>query len=152
MNIADVPLNRFLGIRKSEGDGTFLLEMDDRPEHRNHLDTVHAGAQLALAEASSAEYLLRTFKDVGDEVFVVVRRVEAKFKKLVKGTLRSRAHTSPDELRRFSERLGSKGIATIEVSVDIVDAEGVVAMSALISWFIQKQKKNPDAADATFSG
>jgi hypothetical protein len=140
MNICEIPFNHFLGIRKAEGDGGYLLEMDDLPAYRNHLNTVHASAQLALAEASSAEYLLRTFKGVDDHVLVVVRKVQAKFKKLVKGTLRSRAHTSPDEIRSFSERLDSKGMATIAVSVDIVDGEGVVAMSALIGWFIQRRK------------
>jgi hypothetical protein len=140
MNIAEIPLNRLMGIRKVMGDGGYLLEMDDLPVYRNHLNTVHAGAQLVLAEASSAEYLQRTFQHVDHDVLVVIRKVQAKFRKLVKGTIRTRAHTPPDEIQAFSERLDSKGMATIDVSVEVVNGEGTVAMSALIRWFIQKRK------------
>ena len=105
------------------------------------MHTVHASVQLALAEACSAEYLLRTFKDVDADVLVVVRRVQAKFKKLVKGRIFSKAHTPPDEIRKFSEILASKGMAIIAVAVDIVDGAGILAMSAVVEWFIQKPKR-----------
>jgi len=141
MNITEIPFNHFMGIRKTEGDGPYLLELDDLPAYRHHMNTIHAAAQLALAEASSAEYLLRTFKNVDADVRVVVRRVQAKFKNLVKGKIFSKAFTPPDEIERFSEVFGSKGMAIIGVRVDIVNSESLVAMSSLIEWFIQKPKK-----------
>jgi hypothetical protein len=141
MNITEIPFNHFLGIKKSSGDGPYLLELDDLPVYGNHLHTVHASVQLALAEACSAEYLLRTFEHVDAEVLVVVRRVQAKFKKLVKGRIFSKAHTPPDEIRKFSEILASKGMAIIAVAVDIVDGAGILAMSAVVEWFIQKPKR-----------
>jgi len=141
MNITEIPFNHFLGIKKTEGDGPYLLELDDLPAYRNHMNTVHAAAQLALAEASSAEYLLRTFKNVDADVRVVVRRVQAKFKNLVKGKILSKAFTPPDEIERFSQVFASKGMAIIGVRVDIVDSENRVAMSSLIEWFIQKPRK-----------
>jgi hypothetical protein len=141
MNITQIPFNHFLGIKESPGDGPYLLELDDLPVYRNHLHTVHASVQLALAEACSAEYLLRTFKDVDADVLVVVRRVQAKFKKLVKGRIFSKAHTLPGEIRRFSEILDSKGMAILAVAVEVVDGAGVLAMSAVVEWFIQKPKR-----------
>jgi acyl-coenzyme A thioesterase PaaI-like protein len=140
MDITEIPFNRLIGIRKTNGDGSTLLELDDSPDYQNHLKTVHAAAQLALAEASSAEYLLRIFKEAGSDVVAVVRKVQAKFKKPVKGKVYSRAHISPEEIKRFSDLLSFKGKALITVTVDIVDSEDAVVMRSLIEWFIQKPK------------
>jgi hypothetical protein len=141
MNITKIPFNHFLGIKESSSDGPYLLELDDLPVYRNHLQTVHASVQLALAEACSAEYLLRTFEGVDADVLVVVRRMQAKFKKLVKGRIFSKAHTPSDEIRKFTEILGVKGMAIIAVAVDVVDGAGILAMSAVVEWFIQKPKQ-----------
>jgi hypothetical protein len=141
MNITEIPFNHFLGIKRSSANGPYLLELDDLPVFGNHLHTVHAGVLLALAEACSAEYLLRTFEGVDADVLVVVRRVHAKFKKLVKGRIFSKAHTPPDEIRKFSEILALKGMAIIAVAVEVVDDAGVLAMTAVVDWFIQKPKR-----------
>jgi Domain of unknown function (DUF4442) len=140
MDITEVPFNHFLGIRKSPGDGPHLLELDNLPEYRNHLGTVHAGAQMALAEAASAEYLLRTFAGADAGVLAVVRRVQAKFKNLVNGKVFARVDCSPEELARFSKALDAKGKALIGVTVDISDGAGVVAMTSVIEWFIQRPR------------
>jgi acyl-coenzyme A thioesterase PaaI-like protein len=140
MDITEIPFNRLIGIRKTNGDSSTLLELSDSPEYQNHLQTVHAAAQLALAEASSAEYLLRIFKEAGNDVVAVVRKVQAKFKKPVKGKVYSRAVASPEEIKRFTDLLSLKGKALITVTVDIVDAEGAVAMRSLIEWFIKRAK------------
>ncbi len=140
MDINEVPFNQFMGIRKSQGDGSQLLELDDLPVYRNHLGTVHAGAQMALAEAASAEYLLRTFADADAGVLAVVRRVQAKFKNLVNGKVFARVDCSSEELARFSKALDAKGKALIGVTVDISDGAGVVAMTSVIEWFIQRPR------------
>lgn len=140
MDITEIPFNRLVGIKKTRGDNPFLLQLDDLPEYQNHLRTVHAAAQLALAEATSAEYLLRVFKEVGNDVLAVVRKVQAKFSKPVQGTIYSRANISPEEMKRFLETLKSKGRALIAVSVDIVDGQGAVVTKSLIEWFMKRPK------------
>jgi hypothetical protein len=140
MDITEIPFNHFMGIRKSQGGGPSLLELDDMPVFRNHLGTIHAGAQMALAEAASAEFLLRTFKGADAGTLVVVRRVQAKFKNLVRGRIFANAGCPHEELARFSTVLDARGKALLGVNVDILDAEGVVAMTAVIEWFIQRRK------------
>src|SRR5260370_40888832 len=98
MDITEVPFNHFLGIKKSPADGPHLLELDNLPEYRNHLGTVHAGAQMALAEAASAEYLLRTFEGAAAGALAVVRRVQAKFRNLVNGKVFAKVGCPADEL------------------------------------------------------
>jgi hypothetical protein len=138
MDITEVPFNHFLGIRKSQGDGRQLLELDNLPVYRNHLGTVHAGAQLALAEAASAEFLLRTFDGAPAGALAVVRRVQAKFRNLVNGKVFARVDCPPAELARFSKALDARGKALVSVNVDILDGEGVVGMTSVIEWFVQR--------------
>lgn len=74
MDVTQIPFNHFLGIQQAAQDSGCLLELGDSPSYTNHLGTVHASVQLALAEASSGEFLLRTLPEFGNQVLAVVRR------------------------------------------------------------------------------
>lgn len=63
MHVTDLAINKMLGMQLApEGNG-HILEMPESPLLLNHVGTIHAGAQFALAEASSGEFLLRQFGD-----------------------------------------------------------------------------------------
>ena len=62
MNVLDLPFNKILLIKKSDVPDTILM-LEDRVKYQNHLGTIHASAQYALAEASSGEILERNFGD-----------------------------------------------------------------------------------------
>jgi hypothetical protein len=136
MEITAIPFNRLIGIKRAERDPPYLLELDDVVSLTNHLGTVHAAAQLALAEASGAEYLLRAFKDDGRDAIAVVRTVEAKFRAPLKGRAYSKARVVDGELQKFSAAFSAKGRGIVHVNVDIVDDRDVIAMSADVGWFI----------------
>ena len=51
MNVADVPFNRFLGLRLNGS----VLALPADPKYQNHLGGVHASAQFSLAEAASGQ-------------------------------------------------------------------------------------------------
>ena len=59
-SVTELPFNSFLGIQIA-ADPAHLLRLPSGQQYLNHLGTVHASAQLALAEASSGEFLLRHF-------------------------------------------------------------------------------------------
>ena len=70
MHVTDLAINRALGMQlASEGSG-HILEMPESPLLLNHVGTVHASAQFALAEASSGEFLLRHLGDLHGQLFV----------------------------------------------------------------------------------
>ena len=77
-SVTEFPFKNLLRIHPAS-DAAHLLQPPSSDEYLNHLGTVHAAAQLALAEASSGEFLLRHFGSAEDLV-PVVRRVEAKFR------------------------------------------------------------------------
>lgn len=141
MEITEVPFNKLVGITRSDDKSGFLLQLDDSTAYENHLGTVHASAQLALAEATSGEFLIQQFQEFGKSVLAVVRRMEAKFRNPLKGKVMARARIPKEEADRFSELLHTKGRGLLSVEVEVVDADGVVGLIATVEWFMQKQKE-----------
>ncbi len=78
-SVTELPFNSFLGLQKAT-EPSQLLRLPPGGQYLNHLGTVHASAQLALAEASSGEFLLHRLASV-EGIVAVVRRLEAKFRK-----------------------------------------------------------------------
>jgi len=139
MDIIEIPFNHFLGIRRADGYPGHLLRLDDSPTYQNHLGTVHASVQLALAEASSGECLLQQFPDLAAGVLSVVRKLEAKFKNPLKGMILSRATIRPQDADKLADDLLTKGRGFIVVAVEVVGADGVVGLTSTIEWFVQRQ-------------
>src|SRR4029453_7238033 len=99
MDVTHIPFNVLVGIERAEVDGA-LLQLPSDPRYLNHLGTVHASALLALAEASSGEFLFRHLNSL-DGFAPVVRRLDAKFRKPAKGLIVSSASVAPGTLTRF---------------------------------------------------
>jgi acyl-coenzyme A thioesterase PaaI-like protein len=140
MHVTDLAINKTLGMQLAGLDDGHILELPESPLLLNHVGTVHASVQFALAEACSGEFLLR---QLGDEpkVFAVLRRSDVKFRKPANGTLRAVARFANDE--SVSAELASRGRALISVFVEIADPHGIVTMTGKYDWFLQRQ------ADAT---
>jgi len=135
-SVTELPFNRFLGIEAASKAGQ-LLRLPSGTHYLNHLGTVHASAQLALAEASSGEFLLRA---LGPAVGVVpvVRRLESKFRKPANGAVTSTVTTPPQSLESFRADLAAKGRAIISIAVELHDESGAHTLSATVEWFITR--------------
>jgi acyl-coenzyme A thioesterase PaaI-like protein len=137
MDVTAIPFNKFIGLERAAPDSDFLVSLPGALHFTNHLNTVHAGALLAVAEAGSGAFLLKNLGD-GTGYLPVVRRMDSKFKKPAKGRISARASVLPDQLERVKTDLSAKGRALITVSVEVVDESGVVALSSEIEWFIAR--------------
>jgi len=135
-SVTELPFNRLIGLQTSAMPGK-LLELPAGEQYGNHLGTVHASALLALAEASSGEYLLRHFGSQ-EGVLPVVRRIEAKFRKPAQGAITSTAAAAPEILAQLTADFSAKGRALIPIAVELHDAAGTHALSATVEWFIQR--------------
>src|ERR1044071_8013305 len=89
MHVTDLAMNKTLGMQLAPAGSNHILEMSESPLLLNHVGTVHASAQFALAEASSGEFLLRYLGDAQSQVFAVLRTTEVKFRKPAHGALRA---------------------------------------------------------------
>jgi acyl-coenzyme A thioesterase PaaI-like protein len=134
----ELPFNSFVGIQLA-ADAAHLLRLPAGKQYLNHLGTVHASAQLALAEASSGEFLLRHFGSA-DGIIPVVRRMEAKFRKPANGSITSSVTAAPEALAQLDGELSTKGRALLPISVEIHDESGAHTLSATFEWFIQRDK------------
>lgn len=135
MNIADLPFNAHLGLRVSERAGV-LLELPAAERNANHLGTVHASAQMALAEAASGELLLRTFPETS-RIVPVVRRFEGKFRQPARGTIFASAQLARPTVLELQAQLGAKGRAMAAVAVELHAADGAHTFSATVEWYLQ---------------
>jgi acyl-coenzyme A thioesterase PaaI-like protein len=137
MDVTALPFTRLLGLERGASGSGLLVSLPASAQHANHLGTVHAGALLTVAEAGSAEFLLRHFGEIPGYV-PVVRRVEAKFRRPARGRVSARASADERALSRLVAALESKGRALIGVSVEVVDEGGAVVLSAVVDWFIAR--------------
>ncbi len=134
MNVFDLPFNRFIGIEPSS-DIEYLLTLEEREEYLNHLKTVHASAQFALAEASSGFFLINEFQEL-TEIFPVVRKVETKYKKPARGSIYSKAGFWGTDRIKIIEELNTKQRTLITVRVLLYDSERNNVMQSDFEWFI----------------
>jgi hypothetical protein len=139
-SVTDLPFNSFLGIQIAT-EPSKLLQLPSGGQYLNHLGTVHASAQLAVAEASSGEFLLRHFRST-EGIVPVVRRLEAKFRKPANGTVTSTVTAASTALEQLDAELASKGRALIPITVELHDQSGAHTLSATVEWFIQRLPAN----------
>jgi acyl-coenzyme A thioesterase PaaI-like protein len=144
MDVKKIPFNSFLGITKSDGSGTSLLELHESEQLKNHLGTVHASAHFALAEATSGEYLIQRFKDIIEKarIIPVVRRAEVKYKNPARGRLKAKAAISDDIAGKVVLSIEQKGRAIIPVNLELLDKDNKITMTATIEWFVKKIEGN----------
>ena len=135
-SVTELPFNRFLGIEIAS-EAAHVLRLPAGAQYLNHLGTVHASAQLALAEASSGEFLLRAFGSARGAV-PVVRRLESKFRKPANGAVTSSISAPPETLEQARADLAAKGRAIISVPVELHDESGAHTLSATVEWFITR--------------
>jgi len=138
LSVTELPFNKFVGIQIAD-EAAHLLRLPSGKQYLNHLGTVHASAQLALAEASSGEFLLRHFGSA-DGIIPVVRRMDAKFHKPASGSNHIQCHCRTRDARTVDRELSARGRALISIPVEIHDESGAHTLSATFEWFIQHGK------------
>ena len=137
MHVTDLALNRTLGMQLACPGENHLLAMPESPLLLNHLGTIHASAQFALAEACSGEFLLRQLNADKARTLAVLRTSEVKFRKPAQGALRAFARFTEGNGESLSAELKTRGRALAGVVVEIRDASGVITMTGEYSWFLQ---------------
>jgi acyl-coenzyme A thioesterase PaaI-like protein len=134
MNVAEIPFNHFLGVRSEKS----VVSLPADARYDNHIGTVHASAQFALAEAASGQWLLDTFADEIGDYLAVVRHVDAKYRRPATGGLSAKTEVVAEDAERFRDTLARRGRAVIEVRVEVVGADSAVTLEATFEWFAQR--------------
>lgn len=138
MDITKLPFNQFIGVEHSQRE-SFVLSLPAGDHYTNHLGTVHAGALMALAEATSGEVLLRAIGHFAETIVPVVRRFECKFRKPATGSITARAAISDPARDQLLSDISTKRRGSIEITVDIHDEADLHCLSATVEWFIAQR-------------
>ena len=141
MHVTDLAMNQALGLRLAEAGAAHVLEMPETPLLLNHVGTIHASAQFALAEAGSGEFLLRELGELRADTFAVLRNSEVKFRKPAHGTLRATARFAEGGGEALAAELSARGRVLTAIGVEVSDAQGVVTMTGRFDWFLQRPTK-----------
>lgn len=134
MEVTGIPFVAHVGIERCE-DGELSLPFTAAV--RNHLATVHASAQFALAETASGDCLQRRFPDLGERVVAVLRDAQVKFKRPARSRVRASADIEPDPALRFRQEFDRRGRAIVTVEVALRDELGAVTCVGSYRWFVQ---------------
>ena len=134
MDATTIPFVEKVGvIRSSVG----LLELGFNESIQNHLQTIHASAQFALAETASGEILQSVFPELEGKVAPVLREAQIKYKKPATKSISTHPTVSDEAVSKFKEQFARKGRSTISVNVEITDSENVVTCVGIFKWFVQ---------------
>lgn len=139
MNVLELPFNKHIGLEKSSNPD-YLLMLNDKKEYLNHLETVHASALFALAEATSGYFLLNEFRGL-DNILPVVRTVETKYKKPAQGIICAKAGFVEAGKEQVLEELTTKQRVLITIRVQLYDSSGNNVMLSDFQWFVAKHNK-----------
>ena len=138
MNVIEIPFVDKVGIQRNT-DGE--LELPFNTEVQNHLETIHASAQFALAETASGEILQKSFPELVGKVIPVLRESKIKFKKPAYKKIVAYPSVTAESLSKFEEQISEKGRALISVEVQIKDVDGIVTCTGIFKWFVQRIDK-----------
>ena len=139
MKILNIPFHIFLNIQKHKGDD-FIFEIKEKKEYLNHLGTIHACYQLALAEASSGQFLLDEFFDLRNDLIPVVRKTEAKYQKPANGILYSKAAFESSSKEEILHELKKRKRALVKIKVEILDENKNRTLLVVFEWFLTSKK------------
>jgi len=135
MDVTHIPFAKHIGIEKKE-EGILKLEVTDIVQ--NHIQTIHASAQFALAETQSGLYLQDLFPTYIGKVLPLLRSASVKFKHPAQCSITAEANVLDIDKEKFLALFEKKGRASILVTVELIDEKGSVTMIGEYHWFIQK--------------
>lgn len=134
MDVTEIPFVKKIGIAKKD-DGGLELSFDDSVY--NHLQTIAASAQFALAETASGEELQLLFPELVGKVVPVLRDSQIKFKKPASKTVAAYPSVADEAIVKFREQFEKKGRSSIYVNVEVRDVDNVVTCTGAFNWFVQ---------------
>jgi acyl-coenzyme A thioesterase PaaI-like protein len=134
MDVTQIPFAKHIGIERKE-EGTLKLEPTDMVQ--NHIQTIHASAQFALAETQSGLFLQEAFPELVGKVAGLLRGATVKQKKPATKSIYAVAMIEEEMKEKFIKQLERKKRATITVHTTIKDIDDMVVMAGEFMWYIE---------------
>lgn len=135
IRVTDIPFVKKIGIRET-GESTLELPCDD--SLHNHIRTVHAGAQFALAETASGAHLLALFPELETEVLPVLKDSRIRYRNTTSRAITAYSSVPDGAVEKFLNHYRRKGRALITIHVVVRDDTGLLICESSFNWFVQR--------------
>jgi len=136
MDVTQIPFAKHIGIERKE-EGTLKLEATEVVQ--NHIQTIHASAQFALAETQSGLFLQLEFPELVGKVAGLLRSSSVKYKNPASISIYAIANFEDGLKENFLSQLEKKGKASIVVHIEIRDIDDRLTMVGEFQWYVQKR-------------
>jgi len=134
MDVIQIPFAKHIGIEHKDKS---TLKLEPTQNIQNHIESIHASAQFALAETQSGLHLQLSFPELVGEVAGLLRGATVKYKNPATISIYAIASIKEKEKEKFLMQLSRKGKAGIVVNVDVKDSNNTICMQGEFSWFVQ---------------
>lgn len=135
MDVTQIPFAKHIGIERKE---ECTLKLEPTLTVQNHIQTIHASAQYALAETQTGLFLQREFPELEGKVVAVLRGSSVKYKNPASSTLTAHASLKGESREKFLTSIHKKSRASITVMVELQDEDGTITMIGEYNWFVQR--------------
>jgi len=134
MDVTQIPFAKHIGI---EYKGKSTLKLDPKEVVKNHIQSIHASAQFALAETQSGLFLQETFPKLVGKVVGLLHASTVKYKNPATSSIYAVAKLEDREKEKFLSQLERKGRAGISITVVLQNKNRMIIMEGSFDWFIQ---------------
>lgn len=136
----NIPMNATVGVQITDaGVGWATGECADTPPFRNHLGTIHAGAQFLLAEAVSGAAFAGAFAHAMTEAVPLIEKLETHYVGRAVGNITARAEANAADLPAAYAQYKEEGKARLILNVLVKDGEDKDVMQAVAHWYIRRR-------------
>lgn len=133
-----IPMNATVGVRITDvGVGWATGECPDSAPFRNHLGTIHAGAQFLLAEAVSGAAFAGAFAAQLTQAVPLIERLETHYVSRAVGDVQARAEIELADLPAAHASYAQEGRARLALQVSVTDGENKEVMRAVAHWYLR---------------
>ena len=134
MNAEEIAFVKLVGIKQNKDN----VSLEYKNDVQNHIQTIHASAPFTLAETQSGLHLQKLFPNLVGKVIPILRNSAMKYKKPALKKILAQASTKEEDVTKFEEQFKKKRRGTLQVSVLVVDIDGISIAEGTFGWFISQ--------------
>lgn len=125
-----LPLYESIGLTIEHAGDVLECSVPLSPHNRNHLGTMHAGAQWAAAEMLGGLLYMAHMQTLGD-CSPVVCEVSIKFLKAATSRIRARARFGADQVQALATTLDREGKVFFDLDIELLDDADLVVSTVV---------------------
>jgi hypothetical protein len=134
MDVTQIPFAKHIGIKHKDKS---TLKLAPKDIVKNHIQTIHASAQFALAETQTGLQLQLAFPELVGKVVGLLRGSSVKYKNPATSSIYAVAKLEQGAKEKFLSQIERKGRASITLQVEVRDEKDVTTMQGEFHWFVQ---------------